>query len=169
MSVAGRFTTFDKLIKKTSKYRKCTLKVFDFLCSFTVFCSRAIELPCRVEAIIRKWKYMTSSLTDTSHDMVETTAPTLSVDGQTQFGHMRHLDPSDCIFVFKNTLSDYEEPLSDEEVSTTFIRRGHFSYTLLHGDSQQDCEVVHSRKPVTYSNITGMSQSRPASSKIIFL
>lgn len=52
--------------------------------------------------------------------MVETTAPTQSVDGQTQFGNARYLEPSDCIFVFKSTLSDYEEPPSDEEVSTTF-------------------------------------------------
>lgn len=77
----------------------------------------------RVGAIVRaEWKLTTTSpLTDTSLDMVEMTAPTQSVDGQTQFGNTRQLDPSDCIFVFKNTLSDYEEPPSDEEVSTTFI------------------------------------------------
>lgn len=47
--------------------------------------------------------------------MVETTTPTETADGQTQFGNARHLDPSDCIFVFKKTLSDYEEPPSDDE------------------------------------------------------
>lgn len=57
------------------------------------------------------------SLTDASVSMVETTAPTQVADEQTQFGNTRRLDPSDSIFVFKNTLSDYEEPPSDEEVS----------------------------------------------------
>jgi len=51
--------------------------------------------------------------------MVETTTSTQATDKQTQFGNARHLDPSDCIFVFKDTLSDYEEPLSDEEVSAS--------------------------------------------------
>lgn len=50
--------------------------------------------------------------------MVETTTPVQAVDGQTQFGNARTFDSPDCIFVFKNTLSDYEEPPSDEEVST---------------------------------------------------
>lgn len=76
----------------------------------------------RVDAIIKtEWTrtVVSDTLTDTSIDMVETTAPTQAADGQTQFGNARHLDPSDCIFVFKNTLSDYEEPPSDEEVSTS--------------------------------------------------
>ena len=37
-------------------------------------------------------------------------------DGQTQFGNTRCLEPSDSIFVFKETQSDYEEPSSDQEV-----------------------------------------------------
>ncbi|EFN77322.1 hypothetical protein EAI_14452 [Harpegnathos saltator] len=44
-------------------------------------------------------------------------APTQTVDKQTQFGNARRLDSSDCIFVFRDILSDYEEPPSDEEVS----------------------------------------------------
>lgn len=44
--------------------------------------------------------------------------PAISMDQQTQFGNTRQFnDPSDCMFVFKNTDSDYEEPLSDSEVS----------------------------------------------------
>ncbi|XP_018363185.1 PREDICTED: RNA pseudouridylate synthase domain-containing protein 2-like isoform X2 [Trachymyrmex cornetzi] len=54
--------------------------------------------------------------------MVEMTAPTQSVDGHTQFGNTRHLEPSDCIFVFKDTFSDYEEPPSDEEVDLKPLR-----------------------------------------------
>lgn len=49
--------------------------------------------------------------------MVETNSLINSTDGQTQFGNSRQLDPSDSIFVFKDTTSDYEEPASDEEVS----------------------------------------------------
>ncbi|XP_070530506.1 pseudouridylate synthase RPUSD2 isoform X2 [Cardiocondyla obscurior] len=64
----------------------------------------------------------TSLLTDSSCDMVEMTASTQSVDGQTQFGNARYLEPSDCIFVFKNTFSDYEEPPSDEEVDLKPLR-----------------------------------------------
>lgn len=105
----------------------------------TVFCGRTFELLFqRVQTIIRaEWKY---TKTDGSYDMVETTTPTQSVDGQTQFGNTRYLDPSDCIFVFKNTLSDYEEPPSDEEVSTTFICRDRFdsarrfNKTILYGE-----------------------------------
>ncbi|KAL7304583.1 hypothetical protein TKK_0003365 [Trichogramma kaykai] len=49
--------------------------------------------------------------------MVETSAALIqdSSDTQTQFGNARQLDPSDSIFVFKDTLSDYEEPPSDDE------------------------------------------------------
>jgi len=111
------------------------LKMSNFLHSFTVFRVCVPELCRRVEITRIEWKHDKSPLPDTSHDMVEMTAPTQSADGQTQFGNTRHLDPSDCIFVFKDTLSDYEEPPSDEEVSATFIRRGRFSYQLLHGDS----------------------------------
>lgn len=47
--------------------------------------------------------------------MVETSAANqiTGCDVQTQFGNGRQLDVSDCIFVFKDTQSDYEEPLSD--------------------------------------------------------
>lgn len=53
--------------------------------------------------------------------MVETNNSTQATDGQTQFGNSRQLDPSDCIFVFKDTQSDYEEPPSDEEVSSFLL------------------------------------------------
>lgn len=94
---------------------------------FSVSRNRVSELPLRrvgiangsVNVIIKsECTRVSDTLTDTSIDMVETTTPTQAADGQTQFGNARHLDPSDCIFVFKNTLSDYEEPPSDEEVST---------------------------------------------------
>lgn len=49
--------------------------------------------------------------------MVETNVSIQATDGQTQFGNSRELDVSDCLFVFKDTLSDYEEPPSDDEVS----------------------------------------------------
>ena len=105
------------------------LKIFYFFCCFTVFYDYAPKLLCRqIEMIIKaKCNHTTSSLIDTSHDMVEMTAPAQSIDGQTQFGNTRHLESSDCIFVFKNTFSDYEEPPSDEEVSTTFNRRNRSS------------------------------------------
>ncbi|XP_077266121.1 pseudouridylate synthase RPUSD2 isoform X2 [Temnothorax americanus] len=101
---------------------------FRFTILISVFRGRAFDVPSRrVEALIRaEWKCATtkSPLTDASRDMVETTAaPTQSVDGQTQFGNTRHFeDPSDCIFVFKNTFSDYEEPPSDEEVELKPLR-----------------------------------------------
>lgn len=47
--------------------------------------------------------------------MVETSTVKQLADRQTQFGNARQLNPSDCIFVFQGTLSDYEEPPSDEE------------------------------------------------------
>lgn len=51
--------------------------------------------------------------------MVETKSLSeIYYDRQTQFGNARQLDPSDSIFVFRDTLSDYEEPPSDNEVST---------------------------------------------------
>ena len=49
--------------------------------------------------------------------MLETTCVKQLTDRQTQFGNARKLDLSECIFVFKGSQSDYEEPLSDEEVS----------------------------------------------------
>lgn len=65
--------------------------------------------------------------------MVETTCLKQLTDQQTQFGNARKLDLSECIFVFKSSQSDYEEPLSDEEVSrvcysTTYI----YIYNLIH-------------------------------------
>ncbi|KAH0953872.1 hypothetical protein HN011_000564, partial [Eciton burchellii] len=74
----------------------------------------------RVDAISKT--FATSSLTDASLNMVKTITSTPATDKQTQFGNARHLDPSDCIFVFKDTLSDYEEPLSDEEVDIKPLR-----------------------------------------------
>ncbi|KAL6257606.1 hypothetical protein P5V15_011183 [Pogonomyrmex californicus] len=123
----------------------------DFL-HFSFSVSRGLlrfpESSSRVVGIIR-FK-CTSPLTNTALDMVEMTAPTKS-DGQTQFGNTRQLDPSDCIFVFKNTLSDYEEPLSDEEVS--------FTTTC---EFNKVTNLFVSRKPVT-SHAVGMSQSHSAS------
>ena len=52
--------------------------------------------------------------------MIEVANPSLASDKQTQFGNSRQLDPSDCIFVFKDTQSDYEEPHSDQEVNFLF-------------------------------------------------
>ena len=49
--------------------------------------------------------------------MVETTCAKQLTDRQTQFGNARILDLSECIFVFKGSQSDYEEPSSDEEVN----------------------------------------------------
>ncbi|XP_012151121.2 pseudouridylate synthase RPUSD2 isoform X1 [Megachile rotundata] len=54
--------------------------------------------------------------------MVETISMKLLIDQQTQFGNDRQLEPSDCIFVFKCTESDYEEPSSDEEVDMKPLR-----------------------------------------------
>ncbi|XP_025266582.1 uncharacterized protein LOC105258729 [Camponotus floridanus] len=110
------------------------------------FCNkRASELPRqvndRVDAIIKtEWTRtaVSDTLTDTSIDMVETTAPTQAADGQTQFGNARHLDPSDCIFVFKNTLSDYEEPPSDEEVERESRTLGFDNVTSVFFPSVED-------------------------------
>ncbi|KAL2737315.1 RNA pseudouridylate synthase domain-containing protein 2-like isoform X1 [Vespula maculifrons] len=60
-------------------------------------------------------KEQRTSPVDKLPKMVETTGPSQVTDGQTQFGNARQLEPSECIFVFKDTLSDYEEPPSDEE------------------------------------------------------
>lgn len=49
-------------------------------------------------------------------EMTCTRVPVQLIDRQTQFGNTRKLDLSECIFVFKSSKSDYEEPLSDEEV-----------------------------------------------------
>ena len=54
--------------------------------------------------------------------MVETTMPSQGdTDRQTQFGNSRQLDPSDSIFVFKDTFSDYEEPPSEDEVNLIYL------------------------------------------------
>ncbi|XP_023246727.1 RNA pseudouridylate synthase domain-containing protein 2-like isoform X1 [Copidosoma floridanum] len=48
--------------------------------------------------------------------MVETETPSqVSTNRGTQFGNARQLDPSDSIFVFKDTFSDYEEPSLDND------------------------------------------------------
>ncbi|XP_011308018.1 RNA pseudouridylate synthase domain-containing protein 2 [Fopius arisanus] len=57
--------------------------------------------------------------------MVETSGPPLAgqpVDRQTQFGSGRRFEPSECIFVFKDTQSDYEEPSSGDEVDLKPLR-----------------------------------------------
>lgn len=64
--------------------------------------------------------------------MVEATSLKQLIDRQTQFGNARQLDPSDCIFVFKDSPSDYEEPPSDEEVSLVYYYSNYASH--LHGD-----------------------------------
>nr|KAF7413136.1 hypothetical protein H0235_012987 [Vespula pensylvanica] len=64
-------------------------------------------------------KEQRTSPVDKLPKMVETTGPSQVTDGQTQFGNARQLEPSECIFVFKDTLSDYEEPPSDEEFALT--------------------------------------------------
>ena len=46
----------------------------------------------------------------------------LTCDKETQFGNTRNFEnPSDCIFVFKDVNSDYEEPSSDTEVSLNIL------------------------------------------------
>lgn len=154
-SVADRLCDVQRVKELTHRnIHRRTLIVLDFLCFFTVFRGRVFELLFRIEVIIgAEWKSTTTPLlTDaSSRDMVKMTTPTQSVDGQTQYGNARYLDPSDCIFVFKNTLSDYEEPPSDEEVSTNniyLLLRSLFSFyqrrfnkAILHG------EVIRLRKP----------------------
>ncbi|XP_078047482.1 pseudouridylate synthase RPUSD2 isoform X1 [Augochlora pura] len=55
--------------------------------------------------------------------MVETSSLKQLSDRQTQFGNSRRLEPSDCIFVFKDTESDYEEPTSEiDEVDLKPLR-----------------------------------------------
>nr|XP_033334779.1 RNA pseudouridylate synthase domain-containing protein 2-like isoform X1 [Megalopta genalis] len=55
--------------------------------------------------------------------MVEMSALKQLSDRQTQFGNSRRLEPSDCIFVFKDTESDYEEPTSEiDEVDLKPLR-----------------------------------------------
>ena len=52
-------------------------------------------------------------------NMVEssTLAASQTSERQTQFGNTRKFEnPSDCLFVFKDVVSDYEEPSSDTEV-----------------------------------------------------
>ncbi|XP_076168852.1 pseudouridylate synthase RPUSD2 isoform X1 [Ptiloglossa arizonensis] len=68
---------------------------------------------------IKRSKYMVQKILS----MVETTSSKQLTDRQTQFGNTRKLKPLDCIFVFKHTQSDYEEPPSDvEEVDLKPLR-----------------------------------------------
>ncbi|XP_017878903.1 RNA pseudouridylate synthase domain-containing protein 2-like isoform X1 [Ceratina calcarata] len=74
----------------------------------------------RVNALIKRIAFPVKF--ELARSMVETTCLDQLRDRQTQFGNTRELEPSDCIFVFKDTQSDYEEPLSDEEVDLKPLR-----------------------------------------------
>lgn len=67
--------------------------------------------------LIKRIKFFNEILIQEERDMIEMTCMQQLIDRQTQFGNTRKLDLSECIFVFKSSQSDYEEPLSDEEVS----------------------------------------------------
>lgn len=96
------------------------------------YCLLNIELKLLCSAIVSCRSVHSSSLFEFSsrsalceikrRKMVETNSLINSTDGQTQFGNSRQLDPSDSIFVFKDTTSDYEEPASDEEVDLKPLR-----------------------------------------------
>ncbi|XP_046735586.1 RNA pseudouridylate synthase domain-containing protein 2-like isoform X2 [Diprion similis] len=73
-------------------------------------------LAVRIYLRVSSWK------TTPKTTMVETAVLETITDKQTQFGHARLLDCSDCIFVFQETLSDYEEPTSDAEVDLKPLR-----------------------------------------------
>lgn len=96
------------------------------------YCLLNIELKLLCSAIVSSRSVHSLSLFEFSsrsalceikrRKMVETNSLINSTDGQTQFGNSRQLDPSDSIFVFKDTTSDYEEPASDEEVDLKPLR-----------------------------------------------
>ncbi|KAK1119999.1 hypothetical protein K0M31_012730 [Melipona bicolor] len=70
-----------------------------------------------VNVLVKKTITSSQTLNQRTKNMVETTCAKQLTDRQTQFGNARILDLSECIFVFKGSQSDYEEPSSDEEVS----------------------------------------------------
>lgn len=82
--------------------------------------------------------------------MVETKTPSQArSDSGTQFGNARQLDPSDSIFVFKDTFSDYEEPPSDnDEVNYTMSYLFHVVENLFL-PRVNDCKSVFLRNPKT--------------------
>lgn len=74
--------------------------------------------------------------------MVETTTTKQLADRQTQFGNARQLEPSDCIFVFKGSQSDYEEPPSDgEEVSP--LAQLYLHDKLVRLDEERNANAFH--------------------------
>ncbi|XP_031771106.1 RNA pseudouridylate synthase domain-containing protein 2-like [Apis florea] len=72
--------------------------------------------------VIKRIKFLNQISIGEVKDMVEMTCMQQLTDRQTQFGNTRKLDLSECIFVFKSSQSDYEEPLSDEEVDLKPLR-----------------------------------------------
>lgn len=68
------------------------------------------------DVLTKRIKFPNQILIREVKDMIEMTCMQQLIDRQTQFGYTRKLDLSECIFVFKSSQSDYEEP-SDEEVS----------------------------------------------------
>lgn len=74
-----------------------------------------------LQNVIKRIKFLNQISIEEVKDMVEMTCMQQLTDRQTQFGNTRKLDLSECIFVFKSSQSDYEEPLSDEEVGQVFF------------------------------------------------
>ncbi|XP_034175926.1 pseudouridylate synthase RPUSD2 isoform X1 [Osmia lignaria lignaria] len=90
-----------------------------------------MRLRCFIQRSIQLWTDITNVLVEIvipNHHLIRQTfimVETISVrqtDRQTQFGNERKLEPSDCIFVFKESYSDYEEPSSDGEVELKPLR-----------------------------------------------
>lgn len=75
-----------------------------------------------VNVLVGKTITSSQTLNQRTKNMVETTCAKQLTDRQTQFGNARILDLSECIFVFKGSQSDYEEPSSDEEVDLKPLR-----------------------------------------------
>ncbi|XP_029042685.2 RNA pseudouridylate synthase domain-containing protein 2-like isoform X1 [Osmia bicornis bicornis] len=90
-----------------------------------------MRLRCFIQRSIQFWTGITNVLVKIvipNHRLIRQTfimVETISIrqtDQQTQFGNERKLEPSDCIFVFKESYSDYEEPSSDGEVELKPLR-----------------------------------------------
>ncbi|XP_016907833.1 pseudouridylate synthase RPUSD2 isoform X1 [Apis cerana] len=75
-----------------------------------------------INVLIKRIKFFNEILIQEERNMIEMTCMQQLIDRQTQFGNTRKLDLSECIFVFKSSQSDYEEPLSDEEVDLKPLR-----------------------------------------------